>query len=67
MVILVFVLVLALLVVGVFCRRERKLRKEYEREYYALRMDLWHLQRENASLQSRLSRKGIKMHKREKK
>ena len=67
MVILVLILVLALLVVGVFCRRERKLRKEYESEYYTLRGELWHLQRENASLQSRLSRKGIKMHKREKK
>lgn len=63
----ILILALALLVVGVFFHRERKLRREYEREYYALRMDLWDLRKEKASLQSRLSRKGIKMPKREKK
>lgn len=67
MIVLVFILVLALLAAGVFCHRERKLRREYEREYYALRGELLDLRKERASLQSRLSRKGIKMPKREKK
>lgn len=64
---LVLFLVLVILVLAGYCYRENYLRKSYEKEFYDLRKEVWDLRQENVSLHSRLSRKGIKMPKREKK